>query len=155
MNRDPRQAKFPDDDLAAILIQTFFEKCLLCSTILLQDTFEENWRSHAHLLDESTAALTLVVFAVACKFVRNEPRIAPDPTNCRQAGNEYYEEVRSFYSRIQNPISLAQFQGLAVSIVMRLCTLLKLIQHISFRLTFSIYLVFTTLLGLLLVLLCA
>ncbi len=59
-----------------------------------------------------------MVFAVACRFSRNERRVAPDPTNYRQAGEEYYEDVRSFYSRLQNPITLIQFQGLAVSTLM-------------------------------------
>ncbi|KAF8342833.1 fungal-specific transcription factor domain-containing protein [Cantharellus anzutake] len=114
-NRDPRQANFPDDDLAALLTETFFHKCQLCCSIILEEKFQENWRSRAHLEDESIAALTLVVFAVASKFARNDPRVALDPSNYRHAGDEYYEEVRSFYSRIQNPISLTQFQGLALS----------------------------------------
>jgi hypothetical protein len=85
---------FPEPDLFAHLVDTYFENCNVYLPILHRPTLEQGILDGQHFSDEAFGGVVLLVCAIGARFSR-DPRVQlPGTSAWHSAGWAYFSQVR-------------------------------------------------------------
>lgn len=75
---------------------------------------ERRYAHGEHHREDNFAALIFMIFAVAAKYLRDEPAVLKNPDDIDSAGESYAELVQPYYRMFQGPASLEELQGMTL-----------------------------------------
>lgn len=75
---------------------------------------EQKYHHGEHHREDHFAALVFMIFAVASKFIIDEPAVLKNPDDPFSAGDAYADVVQPYYRMFQGPVTLEELQGMVM-----------------------------------------
>jgi hypothetical protein len=75
---------------------------------------ERKYYHGEHHRDDIFASLLFMIFAVASKFITDEPSVLKTRDDPYSAGDAYADIVQPYYRMFQGPVSLEELQGMVL-----------------------------------------
>jgi hypothetical protein len=110
-----RLFQFPEDDLLALLTDSFFLFTNRFITLLHEPTVRRDLDAKRHLFDADFAQLVLAMCATASRFV-TDSRVLSDEEGLHSAGFKYFNQVTLFHPASPQRANLVQLQTYLVSV---------------------------------------
>ncbi|KAH7926384.1 hypothetical protein BV22DRAFT_1063146 [Leucogyrophana mollusca] len=108
---------FPDEDLAASLVELYFAHVNIVTPLLHRPTFERKIAQGAHMHHSSFGAVYLLVCAVGARF-SDDPRVFLEGHNSQHsAGWKYFEQVQMVRKTLLGPPCLEDLQVYCLSVL--------------------------------------
>jgi hypothetical protein len=114
VNIDTSQYTFPEPDLLAVLVDSYFSEANTLLGLLHRPTFDRSVQTGLHLRDSGFARVLLSVCAVACLFV-DDPCVFTDGSSTQSAGWKYFSQTQTARMPLLVPPSLYDLQLCCVS----------------------------------------
>ncbi|KAH7913811.1 fungal-specific transcription factor domain-containing protein [Hygrophoropsis aurantiaca] len=108
---------FPDEDLAASLIDLYFEHVNITLPLLHRPTFERKVAQCAYMHHSSFGAVYLLVCAVGARY-SDDPRVFLEGTNSEHSsGWKFFEQVQMVRKTLLGPPCLEELQVYCLSVI--------------------------------------